>query len=137
APTFLFSSRRRHTRFSRDWSSDVCSSDLTPGAQRRQVLLLVAAASRAKANMVWRHVVTLTHWAGAAIAVAHVDGLEGAVTPERRRPHLDEVPAHAVQQAPATAALVKCPLDLPVQVQRRLRQPDLEPNMPKLEPATA
>src|SRR5690606_39668199 len=23
-----FSSRRRHTRFSRDWSSDVCSSDL-------------------------------------------------------------------------------------------------------------
>src|SRR5690606_19347831 len=26
--TFFFSSRRRHTRFSRDWSSDVCSSDL-------------------------------------------------------------------------------------------------------------
>src|SRR5690606_40075257 len=23
--------RRRHTRFSRDWSSDVCSSDLTQG----------------------------------------------------------------------------------------------------------
>src|SRR5690606_6831993 len=29
---FFFSSRRRHTRFSRDWSSDVCSSDLTIGA---------------------------------------------------------------------------------------------------------
>src|SRR5690606_39965195 len=27
--SFFFSSRRRHTRFSRDWSSDVCSSDLT------------------------------------------------------------------------------------------------------------
>src|SRR2546430_3846263 len=27
---FLFSSRRRHTRFDCDWSSDVCSSDL-PG----------------------------------------------------------------------------------------------------------
>src|SRR5690606_40193549 len=26
---FFFSSRRRHTRFSRDWSSDVCSSDLS------------------------------------------------------------------------------------------------------------
>src|SRR2546422_6024099 len=26
--TFFFSSRRRHTRCSRDWSSDVCSSDL-------------------------------------------------------------------------------------------------------------
>src|SRR5690625_7974440 len=25
---FLFSSRRRHTRWPRDWSSDVCSSDL-------------------------------------------------------------------------------------------------------------
>src|SRR5688572_32051601 len=34
---FFFSSRRRHTRFDCDWSSDVCSSDLTvavllPGA---------------------------------------------------------------------------------------------------------
>src|SRR5690606_5551363 len=27
-PAVFFSSRRRHTRFSRDWSSDVCSSDL-------------------------------------------------------------------------------------------------------------
>src|SRR5436305_12614264 len=28
APLFFFSSRRRHTRCGRDWSSDVCSSDL-------------------------------------------------------------------------------------------------------------
>src|SRR2546429_4286689 len=28
---FFFSSRRRHTRCSRDWSSDVCSSDLRGG----------------------------------------------------------------------------------------------------------
>src|SRR2546429_1622980 len=28
---YFFSSRRRHTRCSRDWSSDVCSSDLVPG----------------------------------------------------------------------------------------------------------
>src|SRR6267143_6014909 len=27
---FFFSSRRRHTRWNCDWSSDVCSSDLTP-----------------------------------------------------------------------------------------------------------
>src|SRR5215208_1065925 len=27
---FFFSSRRRHTRWPRDWSSDVCSSDLVP-----------------------------------------------------------------------------------------------------------
>src|SRR3712207_7267255 len=30
---FFFSSRRRHTRYWRDWSSDVCSSDLTDGTQ--------------------------------------------------------------------------------------------------------
>src|SRR5690606_40124416 len=30
--SFFFSSRRRHTRFSRDWSSDVCSSDLRMGS---------------------------------------------------------------------------------------------------------
>src|SRR5690606_8014479 len=34
--SIFFSSRRRHTRFSRDWSSDVCSSDLTcPPSQLR------------------------------------------------------------------------------------------------------
>src|SRR3712207_8104415 len=27
--SFFFSSRRRHTRYWRDWSSDVCSSDLS------------------------------------------------------------------------------------------------------------
>src|SRR5438876_6004834 len=27
-PMFFFSSRRRHTRWTDDWSSDVCSSDL-------------------------------------------------------------------------------------------------------------
>src|SRR5690606_39827078 len=30
--SFFLSSRRRHTRFSRDWSSDVCSSDLSPSS---------------------------------------------------------------------------------------------------------
>src|SRR2546430_10081696 len=33
---FFFSSRRRHTRFDCDWSSDVCSSDLeSPERQHR------------------------------------------------------------------------------------------------------
>src|SRR5438477_6700570 len=30
---FFFSSRRRHTRLTCDWSSDVCSSDLSESAQ--------------------------------------------------------------------------------------------------------
>src|SRR5437870_10347970 len=37
---FFFSSRRRHTRWPRDWSSDVCSSDLraakTPAGSNHQ-----------------------------------------------------------------------------------------------------
>src|SRR5690606_40226312 len=47
---FFFSSRRRHTRFSRDWSSDVCSSDLAarpaPGARRRRRWRRAPAARR-------------------------------------------------------------------------------------------
>src|SRR5690348_17777329 len=31
---FFFSSRRRHTRWTGDWSSDVCSSDLAHPMQR-------------------------------------------------------------------------------------------------------
>src|SRR5690554_7245703 len=34
---FFFSSRRRHTRCGRDWSSDVCSSDLNPWLVRALV----------------------------------------------------------------------------------------------------
>src|SRR5690349_22935217 len=40
---FFFSSRRRHTRSLRDWSSDVCSSDLAEAldAWRPDLLLVV------------------------------------------------------------------------------------------------
>src|SRR5206468_5266853 len=34
---FFFSSRRRHTRSDRDWSSDVCSSDLAHGVEQDDV----------------------------------------------------------------------------------------------------
>src|SRR5207249_8533545 len=50
---FFFSSRRRHTRSKRDWSSDVCSSDLEFGfaggvarvtmVDLRQSILLLSA----------------------------------------------------------------------------------------------
>src|SRR5207302_7260971 len=42
---FFFSSRRRHTRFSRDWSSDVCSSDL-PSRCRAPARALASSAQR-------------------------------------------------------------------------------------------
>src|SRR5690606_10386061 len=42
---FFFSSRRRHTRFSRDWSSDVCSSDLFFDRHSRSGQILLNAAA--------------------------------------------------------------------------------------------
>src|SRR5258707_11019645 len=46
---FFFSSRRRHTRYWRDWSSDVCSSDLS------QILNLKMNISRKHAVITWRN----------------------------------------------------------------------------------
>src|SRR5690606_13102835 len=43
---FFFSSRRRHTRFSRDWSSDVCSSDLS-----RRLPIRTASAPAAESRI--------------------------------------------------------------------------------------
>src|SRR5438105_15434289 len=40
---FFFSSRRRHTRSTRDWSSDVCSSDLWQLAPRAMYNLMQEA----------------------------------------------------------------------------------------------
>src|SRR5437764_11550807 len=37
---FFFSSRRRHTRYIGDWSSDVCSSDLTAPAVWKELRAL-------------------------------------------------------------------------------------------------
>src|SRR5579863_5200913 len=45
-PFFFFSSRRRHTRWTGDWSSDVCSSDLDTGskyAKQRSVVQMFEA----------------------------------------------------------------------------------------------
>src|SRR6516164_5841242 len=45
--SFFFSSRRRHTRWNCDWSSEVCSSDLSPTRQRGILLLHPSLARRA------------------------------------------------------------------------------------------
>src|SRR5258707_11701157 len=43
---FFFSSRRRHTRYWRDWSSDVCSSDLRGSTVLAGTLPVHAAGRR-------------------------------------------------------------------------------------------
>src|SRR6266511_6175767 len=50
---FFFSSRRRHTRFSRDWSSDVCSSDL-----QKKLALIEDCAQAYRTTYRGRHVGT-------------------------------------------------------------------------------
>src|SRR5207249_6096482 len=45
AVSFFFSSRRRHTRSKRDWSSDVCSSDLNAVMEPRPQSVLTARKS--------------------------------------------------------------------------------------------
>src|SRR5437764_1721359 len=42
---FFFSSRRRHTRYIGDWSSDVCSSDLEGRRMQREIDCLVTGAT--------------------------------------------------------------------------------------------
>src|SRR5690625_5750322 len=43
---FFFSSRRRHTRWPRDWSSDVCSSDLDEGARKFSLKAKIAGGAQ-------------------------------------------------------------------------------------------
>src|SRR2546430_6737645 len=52
---FFFSSRRRHTRFDCDWSSDVCSSDLLYVTLRPagRTLALLAASLRLVYASMW------------------------------------------------------------------------------------
>src|SRR6266700_6342476 len=54
---FFFSSRRRHTRFSRDWSSDVCSSDLVGTAGSYAFRLTVPGGELPAAGVTWVGVV--------------------------------------------------------------------------------
>src|SRR3989449_11582610 len=65
---FFFSSRRRHTRCSRDWSSDVCSSDLFLGS---------AGYACAHAAKVWSWPPELAIVFGAAGAAALGVGTRG------------------------------------------------------------
>src|SRR5256884_9344770 len=50
--SFFFSSRRRHTRCSRDWSSDVCSSDLATRTDLEFLCRVVEAAIAAGATTI-------------------------------------------------------------------------------------
>src|SRR3712207_9491431 len=54
---FFFSSRRRHTRYWRDWSSDVCSSDLYILDRLQTVDYPISASLFARESKVSRQVI--------------------------------------------------------------------------------
>src|SRR5438445_4872560 len=72
--SFFFSSRRRHPRYWRDWSSDVCSSDLA-AQWRGNFAMLANAAAWTAASTEWLKVVIrrkrpVLYTSGAAAAAA-------------------------------------------------------------------
>src|SRR5256884_69608 len=75
---FFFSSRRRHTRCSGDWSSDVCSSDLPASVSvlQGQTVQLTATPRDANGNPLTGRVIT---WQSSNSAIASVNG-SGLVT---------------------------------------------------------
>src|SRR5947209_13691633 len=75
---FFFSSRRRHTRYWRDWSSDVCSSDLIA---RGEKVLACAPSNLAVDNLLER----LVHAREKAIRLGH----PARVLPELQEHTLD------------------------------------------------
>src|SRR2546430_5349315 len=59
---FFFSSRRRHTRFDCDWSSDVCSSDLDFSAADQSRSLLPSRSSLFNIPDAWSSCGKLRYW---------------------------------------------------------------------------
>src|SRR5690606_40074983 len=89
-PVFFFSSRRRHTRFSRDWSSDVCSSDLgvIAGCGRPDASSLRSVDDRADDKEVWDDFNAPEHLLRnyeAAFAKLPLTGLASKTRSEERR----------------------------------------------------
>src|SRR5256886_15836371 len=72
---FFFSSRRRHTRFDCDWSSDVCSSDLARAgvASLEHMAGIVAAASRDPTPYFRAHDQFLRGWTTEEMGWAELD----------------------------------------------------------------
>src|SRR5699024_11805888 len=53
---FFFSSRRRHTRSKRDWSSDMCSSDLAPWVMEKPTKAFARPGEVFDTSIGWRFV---------------------------------------------------------------------------------
>src|SRR5439155_14039704 len=86
--SFFFSSRRRHTRWPRDWSSDVCSSDLSAEQGYADAYLILGMAYM-NLKEVPHDVVQADMWLrlavehGDRIAISQRSRLESQMSPDQ------------------------------------------------------
>src|SRR5579863_5813782 len=69
---FFFSSRRRHTRWTGDWSSDVCSSDLE-NVEREKQLAVGSQPDRFESSVTGRFSIELIEQSGDSLALGCKD----------------------------------------------------------------
>src|SRR3989442_5536704 len=80
---FFFSSRRRHTRCGRDWSSDVCSSDLVKRSMNEIQSLRELVTQSERLGVPAEAARTHLEGAQKAIEDGNVDGFERGLTDAR------------------------------------------------------
>src|SRR3712207_8388863 len=84
---FFFSSRRRHTRYWRDWSSDVCSSDLVYYSRftffTMKVLMIGDVVARPGRTAVLERVQDLREQHAVSLCVMNAENVSGgfSITP--------------------------------------------------------
>src|SRR5690606_40076498 len=81
-----FSSRRRHTRFSRDWSSDVCSSDL-----------IAVASQKPGRRTRWRKVRACSAMPDSVVETDAIDQFAGLLAMAGDLGHWQRVDLHAAE----------------------------------------
>src|SRR3712207_8398715 len=112
---FFFSIRRRHTRYWRDWSSDVCSSDLVPEA-RTPAAFKDWVDAQFDPSVTWDDLAWVReHWPGRLVVKGVLDpddarravdaGVDGLVVSNHGGRQLDSVPSTA-RALPAVADAV-------------------------------
>src|SRR5699024_11852150 len=75
---FFFSSRRRHTRSKRDWSSDVCSSDLKGILPNHENMVIAVAVGIARMEL------TEGEWTEVAVGTGFAEIVNNRRSEERR-----------------------------------------------------